>query len=177
MDRLLNDLLDLDPLAQPTVRPERRRVDLNELVRRVVKDASRELLDRHPVHVEACPLVLEVDSPKVERMIANLLANAARHTPPGTPVWVRVQPRERGALLVVEDAGPGVPAHLREAIFEPFRQGPRPASHAPGVGVGLALVRMFAQLHGGNVWVEERQGGGASFRIDLPDPGTGSSAR
>src|SRR5262245_8674887 len=172
MDRLLNDLLDLDRLAQPTVTPERERVDLGELVGRVVKEASAELLGSRPVHVDVCPLRVEVDPAKVERIVENLLANAARHTPPGTPVWVRVEPRERGALLVVEDAGPGVPAPLREAIFEPFRQGPRPASHAPGLGVGLALVRVFAQLHGGSAWVEDRrQGPGASFQVHLPDPG------
>jgi signal transduction histidine kinase len=147
-------------------------VDLGELVGRVVKEVSGELLERRPVHVDACPLRLEVDPPKVERIVENLLANAARHTPPGTPVWVRVAPWERGGLLVVEDAGPGVPAQLREAIFEPFRQGPRPASHAPGLGVGLALVRVFAQLHGGSAWVQDRRGGpGASFRVHLPDPG------
>jgi len=172
MDRLLNDLLDLDRLAQPTVTPERERVDLGELVARVVKEASGELLGRRPVHVDACPLRVEVDPAKVERIVENLLANAARHTPPGTPVWVRVRPHDQGALLVVEDAGPGVPQQLREAIFEPFRQGPRPASHAPGLGVGLALVRVFAQLHGGSAWVEDRrQGPGASFQVYLPDPG------
>jgi two-component system, OmpR family, sensor histidine kinase KdpD len=173
MDWLLNDLLDLDRLAQPTVSPERERVDLGELVERVVKDASGELLDRRPVHLEARRLELEVDPPKVERMVENLLANAARHTPPGTPVWVRVAPNGRGALLVVEDAGPGVPSELRETIFHPFRQGPRPASHAPGLRVGLALVRVFAQLHGGTAWVQDRrEGPGASFRIHLPDQGS-----
>ena len=172
MDRLLNDLLDLDRLAQPTVSPERERVDLGELVERVVKDASAELLEHRPVHVAVCPLRLEVDPPKVERIVENLLANAARHTPPGTPVWVRVEQHGNGALLVVDDAGPGVPPQLRETIFQPFRQGPRPASHAPGLGVGLALVRVFAQLHGGSAWVEDRPGGrGASFRVHLPDPG------
>ena len=178
MDRLLNNLLDLDRLAQPTVTPELERVDLGELVERVVKDASTELLADRPVHVDVCPLRLEVDPPKIERIVENLLANAARHTPPGTPVWVRVQPRDHGALLVVEDAGPGVPQPLRETIFQPFRQGPRPASHAPGVGIGLALVRVFAQLHGGRAWVEDRrQGPGASFRVHLPDPGSGNAAR
>src|SRR5574341_631829 len=170
MDHLVNDLLDLDRLAQPTVTPERERVDLGELVERVVTDVSAELLEHRPVHVEVCPLRLEVDPPKVERIVENLLANAARHTPSGTPVWVRVRPHGKGALLMVEDAGPGVPPPLRETIFEPFRQGPAPASHAPGLGVGLALVRVFAQLHGGRVWVQERQGGGASFRAHLPDP-------
>ena len=172
MDRLLNDLLDLDRLAQPTVSPERECVDLGELVERVVKDASAELLEHRPVHVAVCPLRLEVDPPKVERIVENLLANAARHTPPGTPVWVRVEQHGNGALLVVDDAGPGVPPQLRETIFQPFRQGPRPASHAPGLGVGLALVRVFAQLHGGSAWVEDRPGGrGASFRVHLPDLG------
>jgi PAS domain S-box-containing protein len=173
MDRLLNDLLDLDRLAQPTVSPEREQVDLGELVERMVKDVRAELLDDRPVHVELCPVRLEVDPPKVERIVENLLANAARHTPPGTPIWVRIQPHPRGALLIVEDAGPGVPAPLRETIFQPFRQGPAPASHAPGLGVGLALVRVFAQLHGGSAWVEERPGGGASFRVHLPDPSYG----
>ncbi len=170
MDRLLNDLLDLDRLAQPTVSPERQRVDLGELVERVVKEVRDELLDDWPLHVEMCPLELEVDPPKVERIVENLLANAARHTPSGAPIWVRIRPHAQGALLIVEDAGPGVPAPLRETIFQPFRRGPRPNSHAPGLGVGLALVRVFAQLHGGRAWVEERQGGGASFRIHLPDP-------
>ena len=178
MDRLLSDLLDLDRLAQPTVTPQRECVDLGELVERVVREASAELLERRPVHLDVCRLRLEVDPPKVERIVENLLANAARHTPLGTPVWVRVQPHGRGALLVVEDAGPGVAEQLREEIFEPFRQGPRPASHAPGLGVGLALVRVFAQLHGGSAWVQARQGGcGASFRVHLPDPAQGNGAR
>ena len=173
MDRLLNDLLDLDRLAQPDVRPERERVDLGELVERVVKDVRDELLDERPLHVEVCPLRLEVDPPKVERIVENLLANSVRHTPSGTPIWVRIRPHAQGALLIVEDAGPGVPASLRETIFQPFRQGSTPAPHAPGLGVGLALVRVFAQLHGGRAWVEERQGGGASFRVHLPDPSYG----
>jgi signal transduction histidine kinase len=172
MDRLLNDLLDLDRLAQPEVNPEREYVDLGDLVERVVEEVSAELLDQRPLHLDVRPLRLEVDPPKVERIVENLLANAARHTPPGTPVWVRLQPNGNGALLVVEDAGPGVPDQLRETIFQPFRQGPRPASHAPGLGVGLALVRVFAQLHGGNAWVQDRRDGpGASFQVHLPDPG------
>ena len=177
MDRLLNDLLDLDRLAQPTVTADREWVDLGELVERVVKETTAELLERRPVYLDACALRLEIDPPKVERIVENLLTNAVRHTPPGTPVWVRVEPHDHGALLVVEDAGPGVPDQLRETIFEPFRQAQPPTSHAPGLGVGLALVRVFAQLHGGRAWVEERQGRGASFRVHLPDAGHPNGTR
>jgi signal transduction histidine kinase len=77
-------------------------------------------------------------------------------------------------VIAVEDDGPGVAEHLRETIFEPFRQGPDAPQHSPGVGVGLTLVRRFAELHGGRAWVQERDGGGASFRVFLPaDPEAG----
>jgi signal transduction histidine kinase len=72
-----------------------------------------------------------------------------------------------GALLTVEDAGPGVPEEIRAAIFEPFSRGDTGAVH--GTGVGLALVARFAELHGGRAWVTDRTGGGASFRVYLPD--------
>jgi signal transduction histidine kinase len=111
-----------------------------------------------------------VDPAKVERIVENLLANAARHTPPDTPVWVRVARQDQGVLIAVEDAGGGVPPQLRATLFEPFRQGPEVPTHAPGVGIGLTLVARFAELHGGRAWVEERPGGGSSFRVLLPDP-------
>jgi signal transduction histidine kinase len=61
-----------------------------------------------------------------------------------------------------------VPDDLKEAVFEPFRQGAGP-NPSPGVGVGLSLVARFAELHGGSAWVQDRPGGGASFRVYLPD--------
>ncbi|HEX8133153.1 MAG TPA: ATP-binding protein [Actinomycetes bacterium] len=84
-------------------------------------------------------------------------------------MWVRVDRRDPGALLTVADAGPGVPAEQRERIFQPFHRGPSAASHSPGSGVGLALVRRLAGLHGGRAWVEPRAGGGACFQVLLPD--------
>jgi signal transduction histidine kinase len=84
-------------------------------------------------------------------------------------VWVRVARRGDGVLLAVEDAGGGVPRELRASLFEPFRQGPGASAHAPGVGIGLSLVARFAELHGGRAWVQDRPGGGASFRVQLPD--------
>jgi two-component system OmpR family sensor kinase len=108
-----------------------------------------------------------IDAAKLERIVENLLANTARHTPPDATVWVATRPENGGVLLLVEDDGPGIPEHLREIVFEPFRQG-SDGVHAPGLGVGLALVQRFAELHGGRAWVEEREGGGASFRVWLP---------
>ena len=173
LGRLLTNLLDLERLTQGNLDPDRQRVDLGELVSRIVKDAGPELVGTRLISVETAPVLIAVDAPKVERIVENLLANAARHTPAGTPVWVRVQAAAGGALMVVEDAGPGVPAEVRQAIFQPFRQGPTITAHAPGSGIGLALVAQFAGMHDGRAWVQERPGGGASFRVflaDAPDP-------
>ena len=169
LDRLLTNLLDLDRLARGALTLERRRVDLGELVGGIVKEAEAELLGERPVSLETSPVLVAVDPAKVERIVENLLANAARHTREDTPVWVRVEARDEGGLVVVEDAGPGVPTEARQTIFEPFQQGPSITAHAPGSGIGLALVAYFAGMHGGRAWVEDRPGGGASFRVLLPD--------
>jgi PAS domain S-box-containing protein len=171
LDRLLSDLLDLDRLARGIVEPRRRSVDVGELARQVI--AGSEALRGRSVEIDAERVVAWVDGAKVERIVENLAANAVRHTPEGTQVWVRVRRSEGGVLIAVEDAGVGVPPALQEAIFEPFRQGPQTRSHSPGVGVGLSLVLKFAELHGGRAWVEDREGGGASFRVWLPsvEPG------
>ena len=167
LDRLLSDLLDLDRLNRGIVTPKLRRTDLAALVARIGTE-WQETGRRLELMVE--PVVAQVDPAKVERIVENLLANAHRHTPPDTPVWVRVARQDQGALIAVEDAGGGVPPELRAALFEPFRQGPGAPTHAPGVGIGLTLVARFAELHGGRAWVQERPGGGSSFRVLLPDP-------
>jgi PAS domain S-box-containing protein len=166
LERLLGDLLDLDRLQRGIVTPQRRTTDIAELIRRSVEETERA---GHEIHVLIEPFEVSLDAPKVERIIENLLTNAIRHTPAEAQVWVRAEPRDGGLLLTVEDDGPGIPAELREEVFEPFRQAPGSATgHSPGVGVGLSLVKRFAELHGGRAWVDERVGGGASFRVSIP---------
>lgn len=166
MNALLADLLDLERLDQGIIEPRRFPVDLAELVTRMVAEARDALADR-TVNVDAERAPLAVDASKVERMVENLLTNAARHTPPTARVWVRVRPEGEGATIAVEDDGPGVPDDLKTEIFEAFHRG-RAASETPGSGIGLSLVARYAELHGGRAWVEDRAGGGAAFRVYLP---------
>jgi PAS domain S-box-containing protein len=169
LSRLLDDLLDLDRLTHGIVAPKRRRTDVAALARRITDDWAL-LSDRQP-QVVAEPVTVSLDPAKVERIVENLLGNAARHTPPESPVWVRVErPADGdGVLIAVEVAGAGVPEELRDSVFEPFHQGPDAPAHAPGFGIGLTLVARFAELHGGRAWVEDRPGGGSSFRVLIPD--------
>jgi PAS domain S-box-containing protein len=167
LDRMVTDLLDLDRLSRGIVEPKLHPTDVAELVRRVVADP--EMRERGRVSVEGDPIVVNVDASKVERIVENLLSNAFRHTPEDTRVVVRILPAEGGATIVVDDDGPGIPEGMRREVFEPFRQGPQAPDHAPGVGIGLALVARFAELMGGRAWVEESPAGGASFRVHLRD--------
>lgn len=164
MNRLVDDMLDLERLDRGQVQPERELTDVADMVRRVAREAPG--LGTHPVRIDADPLLANVDPAKVERIVENLLVNAARHTPGGTPVHVTVREREGGILLAIEDEGPGVPEALKATLFDPFRQGPTAAGR--GVGIGLSLVRRFAELHGGTAEIEDRAGGGARFVIVLP---------
>ena len=173
LDTLLSDLLDLDRLRRGVLEPQRRLVDVGALARTVVEEAQ---LDPGRIEVDASPVVAAVDGPKVERILENLVANAVKHTGPGTRIWVTVRLEEGGVLVVVEDEGTGVRDDLKAEVFEPFRQGDGVRQHAPGAGIGLSLVALFAELHGGRAWVEDRPGGGASFRVFLPaDPGAGTA--
>ncbi len=172
MNTLLTDLLDLDRLDRGIVEPRRFPIDLAELARELVEKTTA-LAGRHvELDLERC--MVDVDAPKVERLLENLLSNAARHTPREARIWVRVHPAEGGGLIAVEDEGPGVPDELKEMIFEPFRRGPE-TTMGSGSGIGLSLVARFAELHGGRAWVEDRPGGGASFRVFLPGASTGDA--
>jgi signal transduction histidine kinase/GAF domain-containing protein len=168
LERLLGDLLDLDRLQRGIIAPQRRPTDLASLVARAVAESDDP--NGHDIVTEVAPGTFLLDAAKVERIVENLLSNALRHTPPGTRVWVRASPADGGVSITVEDAGPGVPEDLHDAVFEPFRQAPGSSSeHSPGVGIGLSLVRRFAELHGGQAWLEAREGGGSSFRVFLSE--------
>jgi PAS domain S-box-containing protein len=165
LEGLLTDLLDLDGMSHGTRTLRRTPTGIGVLVRRVVDDIRT---DEHPIRLEGEEFQAHLDVAQVERIVEHLVHNATRHTSPQTPIWVRWSKKDVGVLIQVDDAGAGVPPELRERIFERFQHGDTDAAKVGGTGIGLSLVRDFAGLHGGRAWVEERPGGGASFRVLLP---------
>jgi PAS domain S-box-containing protein len=166
LQRLLSDLLDLDRLKRGSMTPYRRLVNVDELARGVAEhvDTAGHIL---AIDVEA-DLAAFLDAPKVERIIENLLTNAVRHTTVGSRIWLSAGTVDGGLVIAVEDDGPGVDERSRSKIFEPFQTGQTTKPYSPGTGIGLSLVLQFAKLHGGRAWLEDRPGGGSSFKVFLP---------
>jgi PAS domain S-box-containing protein len=174
LHRLLTNLLDLDRISRGVIEPSRTFIDVSRVAAGVLEEINAE---NHPIHLSATgPAHAYVDAGHVERVIENLVTNAIRYTPPGTPIWVVLENDDDGLLIRVDDAGAGVPSALRDTIFEPFRQGGEQVEHSPGVGIGLSLVARFAELHGGRAWCLEREGGGASFNVLFPHARPGGDA-
>lgn len=166
---ILDDLLDVDRLSESTEQVRARYIDLADVVSFALDQS--ELEATHPVSLEMKPVIVPIDEKKIVRLVMNLLSNVAKHTPPGTQAWVRVSADPEGAVISVEDSGPGVTDDLRDALFDLFRQGPEIPIHSPGIGKGLFLVAKFAAVHGGRAWSEPRSGGGAAFKVFLPGLG------
>jgi len=164
LEHLLSDLLDLDRMRRGLLPPSFRPTDVGALVANV---AARQAEQGRQIDLLAEPVVADVDAAKVERIVENLLANAIKHTPPGTDVIARVERGDGFVTIAVDDRGHGVQEEEREAVFELFTRG---YAHdgVPGAGIGLSLVAQFAAVHGGRAWIEDHPGGGASFRVRLP---------
>jgi signal transduction histidine kinase len=164
LERLLLDLLDIDRMSRGVLEPNRTDVDVRGLIEGVVGRFPQ--TERITTKVTKATKA-HVDPALVERIVENLVNNALKHTPPSSPVWVKVKSNNGHLEIAVDDAGSGIPDECKASVFEPFNQGAikEPVS---GTGVGLALVKQFAKLQGGDAWVEDRRGGGSSFRVVLP---------
>lgn len=161
---LLDNLLDYERIDATDAQPRLQSVDLGPIVERAARSVP---MDDHRLELDIGPAPGEVDIALVERIVGNLVNNGIQHTPPGSTIWVRCSAQPDGLLLVVEDDGPGIAPDKRNTIFDLFQRGDQ--AHG-GLGVGLALVRRFAELHGGYARVEDRLGGGSSFQVLLGRP-------
>ncbi|HQG03429.1 MAG TPA: ATP-binding protein [Thermoleophilia bacterium] len=168
MGVLVDELLRLARLGEGR-EPERAPVDLARIVADVVSDAAVERPER-TISVDAPEdLVLTGDKAQLHQVVANLVGNALRHTPPETPVVVRLRRVGDWAELEVADEGPGMAAEDAARVFEPFYRADKSrARETGGTGLGLAIVAAIVDEHGGTVTVETAPGAGATFRVRLP---------
>jgi signal transduction histidine kinase len=175
---MVSDLLELSrtDTGSADVSPEE--VEAGELVRRAVSSSMRSLPNEvHAPEVvvaeEVATRRLSVDKRRFERVMTNLLENAALYGGGATRVSAEAGPPQDGhetLWVAVEDAGPGVEPSERAKVFERFYRGHEAGRRGTGTGtgLGLALVAQHVRLNGGTVWADEVEGGGARFVVELP---------
>lgn len=163
LDRLVGELLQVDRIAAGTYVPNLRRTDLEALVRRVASEATD--LANRDVEITTDHVAIHVDPALTEQILEALLANAGRRTVPGSTVWIAVARDGDGAVISVDDTGP----ELSPAVSQALQDADPTARDRARSAAGLSLVSRLAELQGGRCWVEDRPGGGVSFRVHLPD--------
>jgi signal transduction histidine kinase len=167
MARLIGDLLDIGRVSAGKVGLERERLDLGEVVGNVLRTwRGSGRFERHRVSHELAPVWVDADRTRLEQIVANLLDNSLKFTPTGKAIRLSVRAEGDAAVLCVEDEGAGIPPADSQRVFDVFVQG----SHRQGgMGIGLALVKRLAELHGGTVQVvSEGADRGAAFTVRLP---------
>jgi len=173
LTRLVDDLLDVTRISRGKVQLHRTRVDLQAVVRRTAED-HRPLFQRRglafDVQLGGAPLTVDADPTRLAQIVGNLLQNAAKFTPSGGAVRLAVERSGGRAAIRVRDTGVGIALHLLDRIFEPFTQADDSLHRsAGGLGLGLALVKGFAELHGGTATARsEGLGRGAEVEVTLP---------
>jgi two-component system CheB/CheR fusion protein len=173
MQRLVNDLMDISRVSMGKVLLERRRVELCGLVRAAVDD-SRTVMEKRSHRLQlllpAGEILVDADPDRLLQVFGNLLTNAAKYTPPGGQVWVKVTTEADEAVVRVEDAGVGIPPEMLPRIFDLFTQVESSRAQSQGgLGVGLALVKNLVELHGGSVQAKsDGIGKGSEFTVRLP---------
>jgi len=168
LSMLVMNLLDMARIESGEVKLRRQWQPIEEAVGSALR-AGAGALARHTVatRVPAGLPLIQYDAVLIERVLANLLENAGKYTPPGSTVTIAAAPHDDWMQVTVSDDGPGLPPGQEEAVFEKFMRGER-ESAKPGVGLGLAICRAIVEAHGGSIRALNRPGGGAAFVFTLP---------
>ena len=169
--RLVDDLLDVARVTTGKVRLNLQPLDVGDLVSSAMSAwRATGRFARHHVSADVVSVWIEGDETRLEQVLDNLVGNALKYTPAGGQVTVRVSQADGDAVVEVADTGPGIPAHLRDTIFDLFVQGERALDRAQGgLGIGLTLVKALVRLHGGTVIATSAAAGeGSLFTIRLP---------
>ena len=171
MNRLANNLLEMGRLQSKTIALRREWQPLEEVLGSALHQLESSIQGREVVLLvpEDLPLVA-IDEVLIERVLVNLLENALRYTPPGTPIELVASARPEEVMVEVLDRGPGILPGEEGVLFDKFFRG-EAARSRHGVGLGLAVARAIVEAHGGRIWAENRTDGGAVFRFTLPIEG------
>ena len=166
LHRVVNNLLDVARMRAGALEPVKKPSAIDELMESVI-NRLRPLLDNRSIDIRVGDDVPEIpmDVVQIDQVLTNLLENAAKFSPPHSPITLLAVGNSAGVRITVSDAGPGIRKDDRMRIFEPFE---RADSSASGTGLGLAISNAIVAAHGGRMWVSDNPTGGAAFTFELP---------
>jgi two-component system, OmpR family, sensor histidine kinase KdpD len=167
LNRLVTNLLDMTKLQSGTLQVKKQWLPVDEVVGAALtymddRLSGRQVRTSIPPELPLVP----VDDILIQQVLVNLLENAVKYTPAGSPLELSASQSAQTIEIVLADRGPGVPPESRVAVFEKFYR--RDAGAGPGAGLGLAICRGIIEAHGGKITVEDNPGGGALFRFTIP---------
>jgi len=170
LQKLIESLLNFSSLRSRSSCVLRDRVELHAVIEDVLEDHKLAMLARKLVpQTSLDPVTVSGDQEKLRIMVDNLISNAIKYSPDGSPLMVSLSATGSDASIDVVDAGPGIPAGERERVFEAFYQGtPASKGHVRGTGLGLSIAREYAQEHGGDIHVLDSNEPGTHFQVVLP---------
>lgn len=170
LKKLIDEILDLAVIEAGQAALELSEADINALVRRSV-DLVRDMSARQDVKFSISEIpdgAMLVDERRIMQAIFNILVNAISYSPEGGKIDIKVSGDENRVTLLIADQGPGVPSELQPQIFDKFFRATFRPSRGTGVGLGLALVKSFIELHGGRVSIRSEEGKGTEVACELP---------
>jgi PAS domain S-box-containing protein len=169
LQQIVDDLLDLSRIQSGRMELHRRRVSAESLVREAVLPFATSSRDKNvSLKTEIFPGLgeIDVDTERMQLVLANLIGNALRYTPAGGSVIVRARPTDTSTLVEVQDTGPGIPKQYQTAVFDKFFR--MPGSGSGGAGLGLYIAKEIAMAHGARLTLSSEAGQGSLFAIELP---------
>jgi two-component system sensor histidine kinase KdpD len=168
LNRLVQNLLEMTRLEAGALVPHTAWHSIEEVVGAALGRFGKALADR-PVttRIPADLPLVPMDDVLIEQVLINLVDNALKYTPPGSPIEVSAEDADGAVVVEVADRGPGLPPGEERLIFEKFQRSERSPS-IRGAGLGLAICDGIVRAHGGRIWAESRPGGGVSIRFVLP---------
>lgn len=168
LNRLVGNLLDMSRIEGGALKPEKEWYPIDELIHDVLGHMQPIVQGRVvQTHLPDDLPPVELDYLQMDQVLTNLIENAVRHTPPETPIEVSAQREGEQMVISVADRGPGIPEKDKVHIFDKFYR-VLGTQRGTGSGLGLAVCKGLVEAHGGSIWVEDRENGGAIFRFTLP---------
>lgn len=170
LDKMVHSLLDISRIEAGQLSIERSDVDVCALVRRVVDEAQL-MRGERIIELQSAmrSAVVQGDELRLEQVFQNLVQNAAKYSPPASPIAVTIRQHDESVWIVVQDRGIGIPQAALPHLFDRFYRAPNAQEgSAGGMGIGLYVVKQIVELHGGRVTVESTEGTGSAFTVVLP---------